>query len=42
MLAALEQFDSEGTIATTSINIPSIYDHIAFAEYSVRYTITDV
>lgn len=36
MLAALEQFDSEGGVTTANVvDIPSIIDHIAFSEYSV-------
>ena len=35
MLAALERFDEEGGDPTGNVDIPSIYDHLSFAEYSV-------
>ncbi|XP_019849479.1 PREDICTED: prolyl 4-hydroxylase subunit alpha-2-like isoform X2 [Amphimedon queenslandica] len=35
MLAALERFDEEGGDPTGTVDIPSIYDHLSFAEYSL-------
>lgn len=40
MLAALERFDDEGGDPTGTVDIPGIYDHIAFSEYSVSYIVT--
>ena len=33
MLAALEKFDEEN--GTALLDVPSVYDHLAFSEYSV-------
>ena len=35
MLEALKQFDKEGG-TVVDLDIPSIYDHLAYSEYSVR------
>ena len=36
MLEALKQFDKEGG-AIVDLDIPSVYDHLAYSEYSVRH-----
>ena len=35
MLEALKQFDKEGG-TIVDLDIPSVYDHLAYSEYSVR------
>ena len=42
MLAALERFDDEGGDPTGTVDIPGIYDHIAFSEYSVSCIVTAI